>query len=994
MLPSASTLQSLLARIDREVLRLGTREHVIAARVVQEAQTEGWSQATLGDALSSVLATDRDTWREIRRVYDLHVVPPNPASSPKWQRALSVVLGVIVLLAVLALSLRVVVITHESDCGTPSDLRSTTLADLGSPDLRPPTSADLGCRKEPIVDPPRTSSEQVPIPVAPLSGTAWVAWLLSILGLGTLGIVLLRLRWYLRRRLAELVTDLETAEVRRKQQQEEQLQASRPERQRLVREALASGQPTRPEYQIELQPPFPSETVEDCATMLGRAYQAQQGRDLDIDGTLASTIKRGGATVPVFLPRREVRELLVLYEDTATRPYLPGFLQLVERWHRLGVRLTVYRFSRHPATVSLVVAGQSRGQELELSELLQKSGGGSLLVFATQLLLRSKQRELDWPRVLRQATVCAWIDPDPRLDDEREDEERTEVELLPASLPRFPFTGDGLLATARYIGSPSEGARPPPWSPPAALTDPTMARWVDLWLALAVQVPDAALNQIEAVRQKLLSTQLPDPRSVGRLLERLRELLGPTFNPGKRTIELKRGHRFLLLLKLLKEEPGLLRRGFALLQETLSTEPQLQPGEEPGLLHHEYRWRRLWYQAGIALGEGQSATELLDPLRGTPMHEVAQEAQQLLRDLATHNSPEPIVVEQIKRRHHLTWATARIPRLLAQSVLFASVLAAMTGGTARLLKQWPRQTVTVQITSQRGSVTSSEERVRCPERPKRKPKSAVAAKVPKQPPKPPAKIVPTPIAVAPGLVPKMMPIRAGRFPMGSEDSGPYSSEKPQRWVSITVPFLLSETEVTQAQYQAVMGKNPSDFSKEADSPQRPVVSVSWFDAVEYCNRLSEHEGLPRCYEISGDKVKWPKKQACTGYRLPTEAEWEYAARAGQDTEYAGSSNLEEVAWYNRNSSNQTHQVRRKKANHWGLHDMSGNVEEWVWDWYAGSYEGAASKDPTGPENGDYRVLRGGAWSSEAVYARVADRNRFAPSIRYRRVGFRLARSNP
>jgi formylglycine-generating enzyme required for sulfatase activity len=237
----------------------------------------------------------------------------------------------------------------------------------------------------------------------------------------------------------------------------------------------------------------------------------------------------------------------------------------------------------------------------------------------------------------------------------------------------------------------------------------------------------------------------------------------------------------------------------------------------------------------------------------------------------------------------------------------------------------------------------------------------------------------------------MRRIEAGRFQMGSADS-PYGREKPVREVIIQTAFEMSETEVTQAQYQAVMGRNPSVYSSDREAADFPVENVSWLDAVGYCNKLSQREGRTPCYQVQDHNVTWQK--ACNGYRLPTEAEWEYAARAGKSTEYAGSNDVKEVAWMSDNAEGRPHRVGSKKANAWGLRDMSGNVWEWVWDWYANSYEGAATTDPRGPSVGDDRVLRGGSFIGEAVFARVAYRAGIGPTFRGSIAGFRLARSSP
>jgi sulfatase modifying factor 1 len=237
---------------------------------------------------------------------------------------------------------------------------------------------------------------------------------------------------------------------------------------------------------------------------------------------------------------------------------------------------------------------------------------------------------------------------------------------------------------------------------------------------------------------------------------------------------------------------------------------------------------------------------------------------------------------------------------------------------------------------------------------------------------------------------EMVQVPGGRFTMGQ--GGTQADEKPAHSVSIS-GFWMGKTEVTQGLYQQVMGKNPSNFSSCGDSC--PVETVSWLDAVTFANKLSELEGLEACYTISGSNVSWPRGRSCTGYRLPTEAEWEYAARAGQSTTYAGSNELGDVAWYGDNSGSKTHPVAQKDDNAWGLYDMSGNVWEWVWDWYDSDYyQSSSSTDPVGPSTGSNRVRRGGSWGGSPSLARVAYRSYVAPSSRYGDLGLRLARSNP
>ncbi len=229
-------------------------------------------------------------------------------------------------------------------------------------------------------------------------------------------------------------------------------------------------------------------------------------------------------------------------------------------------------------------------------------------------------------------------------------------------------------------------------------------------------------------------------------------------------------------------------------------------------------------------------------------------------------------------------------------------------------------------------------------------------------------------------------IPAGSFQMGSPagEKGRGDDEGPQHRATITRAFFMQATEVTQGQYRALMGKNPSRFTSCGDDC--PVEQVSWRDAVTYCNALSRKEGLEECYD--GDRLKGLD---CKGYRLPTEAEWEYAVRAGS----AGASygELDAIAWYGRNSDFYTHPVGKKKPNAWGLYDMLGNVWEWCHDW-KGDYPSGAVEDPTGPQAGLYRVSRGSSWCRYARDVRAASRRGDAPDRLGGSLGLRPVRYSP
>jgi len=240
---------------------------------------------------------------------------------------------------------------------------------------------------------------------------------------------------------------------------------------------------------------------------------------------------------------------------------------------------------------------------------------------------------------------------------------------------------------------------------------------------------------------------------------------------------------------------------------------------------------------------------------------------------------------------------------------------------------------------------------------------------------------------------RMKLIPAGSFLRGATlNEGGSDDEKPQRKVSITRPFYLGVYEVTQYEYRQVMNDNPSKFK---DSELLPVEQVSWLDAVKFCNKLSERERRKPYYKIEGDAVTI---LGGNGYRLPTEAEWEYACRAPQSPETAtkhpfgdNDDGLSSYAWFDKNSDKKTHPVGQKKPNRWGLYDMQGNVWEWCQDWYSANYYTfAPENDPPGPASASDRVLRGGGWGFNPGGCRPAYRSRLEPEGRLNDLGFRLA----
>ena len=281
------------------------------------------------------------------------------------------------------------------------------------------------------------------------------------------------------------------------------------------------------------------------------------------------------------------------------------------------------------------------------------------------------------------------------------------------------------------------------------------------------------------------------------------------------------------------------------------------------------------------------------------------------------------------------------------------------------------------------------------------------------------------ISIACGTAPKsppgpekplieMLSIPGGTFRMGSTRETGLLNEIPAHQVTLH-DFLLGQYEVTQGQYFEITGQRPSSCrtNPELRGPEGwkslPVEMVNWYEALIFCNKLSIKENLKPVYRINNSThpndwgevptddttAAWHvvMVHGANGYRLPTESEWEYAARGGVNTtnRFAGSNDPDPVAWFYENSGTMSHQIGQKAPNELDLYDMSGNVMEWCWDWQ-GAYTAAAKENPHGPSSGLYKVIRGGGWSYAIAYCNVAHRHNNLPYYRGVNLGFRVARS--
>jgi sulfatase modifying factor 1 len=233
----------------------------------------------------------------------------------------------------------------------------------------------------------------------------------------------------------------------------------------------------------------------------------------------------------------------------------------------------------------------------------------------------------------------------------------------------------------------------------------------------------------------------------------------------------------------------------------------------------------------------------------------------------------------------------------------------------------------------------------------------------------------------------MVFVKGGIFHMGTDKIG--NDEEPIHQVTLN-RFYIGKFEVTQKEWEAVMGNNPSIFKGD----ELPVDNINWYMAIEFCNKKSHQEGRSPCYTGSGDNITCNFE--ADGYRLPTEAEWEFACRGGLKSgnyKYSGSDNPDEVAWHELNSGDKTQPVGTKKANELGIYDMSGNMWEWCWDWYAADYyKGSPVNNPQGPSSGNKRAYRGGGIVGQIQWLRSSARYNLEPTYKSFDMGLRIAKN--
>lgn len=706
-------------------------------------------------------------------------------------------------------------------------------------------------------------------------------------------------------------------------------------------------------YRVPAPLPFTAAEREDLAALFGILHRSERGPDLDVPATVRTTLAEGNRPTPVFRPERRLRELLVLYdrEQRDNYPDLGPFLRLLDDWERRALRLTRYYFHRQPDRLF----SERGGPSIPLAGLHRRHPQAALLLFSRrqQSELRDQQR---WLPLARQWDLRAWIDPDPRAAKSERQARLCATALVQAGLSRFPFTVAGLKALARHLAEGGLGPGPPPWPPfaSASLADGPLR----LWAVAAALVPEASWDQLEVFRVELgaVAAAYGDRRAVHQLLSAVATKTGqPAESDEGRTIALPPSLVAELQTWLLRERPQDAARVLAILEEQLGAAPPCEEATDPYAF-----WNWSFKVALLDMWKARSAAPL-ERLLDSPFGEAARarlrkeqggtvlpasERDRLAKGLGR---AETLARESLWRGHQ---------RLTLEGLAVAVCAGLLFSLTQGRLPGAAREVAEVTPAHFRVEVRRVE------------PKTAQR--------------------------PALLEVRPGSFQMGSpttEDGR--DTDEQQHEVRITRPYLLAETEVTQAQYEALLKTNPAIGKGEGT---QPVENVTWFDAITYCNALSAQEHRTPCYARTGDTVTW--NQDCTGYRLPTEAEWEYAARAGQPGRFSGGDEPGSVAWYDENSQGRTHPVGTKAPNAWGFRDMSGNVWEWVWDWYDPAYgkPSGATSDPTGPSNptsaGPWRVPRGGSFRHSAQNVRVAYRGRYSPQLAVGNLGFRVARSLP
>lgn len=1020
--PSPDSLLAWLGRLHRaRLIELSPR--LVERCVLVLSLRTAWTREDLADSLASVLACDRETWRAIRTHFlEAHAdgapasgEPPGDASGatpeappgaarppprrnlPQWLVRLPLRglgwAGTLLFLVVVIYFAGPEVLRWIWDILEPAVPRPDRASEVATllGDVKPPPPS-FG--RDLLAAPMRTALETAIAAPPELPGPAGLRWILLLLFAPLLA--LLGLRWWRAvddDRAEREDLDRRAAEARRQAQQ-------------------ASTQLGVP-YHVELEPPFGLAEIDDAATLLARLTSGDPGSELDVPPTIDRTIAAGGQIDPVFARsgRREV--LLVLVDVEDGHPYLHGVDQVLDRWRRGGLVFERLDFSWEPSALRR----WPEGQPCTLDQLARRTEGRPLLVISRMLRPRDIHGQLGWQRYLGAWPLRVWLDLDPHTPAERAGDPT--FARLTAAIRRFPFTAKGLVHAARFLGTDGQAAGAVPEHP----LPPAPAEWLARWAACAALVPDPTWAQLDAVRRALpeLRRALPDPRQVEQLVAwaRRAELGGDD----RRAYLLGTGDRLLL-------DP---RRRLGLLADLRTWDRRFARDEDK----LEYRARELLLlQLEAADTRGDPFGEALRRLKMAFHRAVMgrEDAAALLDQFADHPGARELklqLAEEIalqRRGHALTGAWA--PEAADSLATFSSgasraLLVDLVRPRAFTLAGMLRGVVVVSLALASGGLWLAAESGLWGHL---APAGGVVA----------TRVVETPatwkIRTGPCKYPELTalanvapmcfsPQPAGTFTMGSpkseRDRSPNETQHPAR----VAAFAIGTHEVTVKQWKTVMGSSPSDCEYGC-ADEHPISDVSWNDACHFMIALTrrENEALRRrgapeltpCYTEEGEGCAWMNR-ACTGFRLPTEAEWEYAARGGTTTAYFFGDDPGDMCKY----GNGADQTAKRESPDWGdvfpcddgftglapvgkflptgtgrdLFDMHGNVWEWVWDWH-GAYPASSDPSYAGPSSGGMRVLRGGSLGGGSWGLRAANRPGFPPTDQSPAGGFRCVRVWP
>ncbi|MEM8963461.1 MAG: formylglycine-generating enzyme family protein [Acidobacteriota bacterium] len=984
------TTASFLELVDREVVRLGPRDHLAVERLLRvESEAGELRRRELRAALASVLARDREQWERITKLYDQYLKKdeldsgkgpiatdggeqprtqvvqlntPKPPSS--WQRLRKRfgqvqgktieklraaprswwMLGIILVLAgIVALPLRLWLFPE-----TPQQVPVAGDASVASPP--PEVGSDqefqlVRLQLDEIRNRP-TVTKRPPAPsVLTLAGLVLLASFLVALGI--------RFVW-----LPE--AEREQAAKRRTERRER----TDTERAHLEAEKAASGAALKVRYHVEQHLPVSRQTVLDSAELLGRLFRSERGIDLDAGATLDHTVAAGGRFIPVLAPRFSRQEILVLAStESGDHPFLGAFRRLLDAWGAQGLSLLVYEFAELP---DVLIDSETR-ESIVIDELARRHEGLPLILFSRTLDLDARRGGAAWPNQLAMWPQRAWLDPNPRPVCDLPRGRRRIVTSIEErlGLPRFRLSNEGVVLLARHLASHG-GAAPrateaslPTLS--AADKDRRLTEALRKWALAGSLVPDPNWDQLEAIRRHFseLHQHLPEPAYLQLLLEWVeQDTKGRAELSGGRGLAISEDQQKTWQAtqrRRAKEDPeeaDFEARVRQLLLDQLGSDAPKDP-----LDAEWWKFKRAMHQAMLEperaaeflswIGESAIAHEALRWLGqqidleesgvGIGMAEADRESLSAMVDQAWGIPIRSLLVGHLGR----VWRPA---------ILFSCLCG---------LSIWLLLPSFAEDRSN-GFETAIELGVGDP--------------------------LPVFKLVESTNRPVMIDLPGGSFMMGSDEIT--TMELPVHQVEIA-PFQISKTEVTVAHYQACIEvgfcKEPRSHTAsdtcnwQADGrDDHPINCVSWGQARTYAEWL--------------------------GARLPSEAEWEYAARsAGLDRDYPWGNEEADCGWaivrIDDNSGcgkGSTWPVCSRTAGNTdqGLCDMAANVWEWVEDDWRGSYEAA-------PADGNalvdsprayYRVIRGGSWRDYARFARVANRFRDVPSYRSVDVGFRVARS--